>query len=99
MDFYVSKLRQRQVDVLTPESADREFIQRTITEELLLGDFREDSRRRFLDIMDGLRARGAEGMVLACTEIPLLIKQEHTTLPLVDTLVVHAVAAADFALA
>jgi aspartate racemase len=99
MDFYVSKLRQRQVDVLTPESTDREFIQRTITEELLLGDFREDSRRRFLDIMDGLHGRGAEGMVLACTEIPLLIKQEHTTLPLVDTLVAHANAAVDFALA
>lgn len=99
MDFYVSKLRQAQIDVLTPESADREFIQRTITQELLLGDFREESRRRFVDIMDGLHSCGAEGMVLGCTEIPLLIKQEHTTLPLVDTLIAHANAAVDFALA
>jgi aspartate racemase len=99
LDFYVSKLRQAQIEVLTPERADREFIQWTITQELLLGDFREESRRRFLDIMDGLHGRGAEGMVLACTEIPLFIKQEHTSLPLVDTLVAHANAAVDFALA
>jgi aspartate racemase len=99
MDFYVSKLRQSTIEVLTPESSDREFIQQTITHELLLGVFREESRNRFLDIMNRLHRRGAEGMVLACTEIPLLIKQEQTDLPLVDTLVVHAIAAVDFALA
>jgi len=99
MDFYASKLQEARVDVLTPEGVDREFIQQTITKELLLGVFREESRNRFLGIMNALRRRGAEGMVLACTEIPLLIKQEQTDVPLVDTLVVHAMAAVDFALA
>jgi len=98
MDFYKSRLNQWNIDVLIPEESDREFIQTTISGELLMGVFSDDSRYRFIEICRELNRRGAESIVLGCTEIPLLLKQEDVSIPIIDTLVLHALAAVDFAL-
>jgi aspartate racemase len=98
MDFYKARLNEEDIQVLVPEPAEREFIHHTIIHELLKGVLREESKARFLQIMSRLQSEGAEGIVLGCTEIPLLIKQQDTTLPLFDTVVIHSLAAVDFAL-
>ena len=98
MDFYKSRLRERDIDVLIPELSDREFIQNTISDELLKGIFSDVSRHRFIAICKELYGRGAEGIVLGCTEIPLLLKQQDINIPVINTLTVHAMAAVDFAL-
>ncbi len=73
-----------------PEKEDREIIHRVIMRELSLGVLRDESRREYLRIIGGLVAQGAQGIVLGCTEIPLLIKPEHTKIPLFDTATIHA---------
>ena len=70
-----------------------------IQEELTFHLLKESSRRYFLDVLDTLRAQGAQGVILGCTEIPLLIQQQHTDLPVFDTTTLHALAAVDEALA
>lgn len=98
MDFYKKKLNEENIQVLVPEAAEREFIHHTIIHELLKGVLKEDSKGRFLEIMNKLHSKGAEGIILGCTEIPLLVKPNDTELPLFDTLTIHALAAVDFAL-
>lgn len=98
MDFYKSRLNERNIGVLIPEQSDRDFIQKTISDELLKGVFSDASRYRFVEICEELHGRGAEGIVLGCTEIPLLLKQENINIPIVNTLTIHAMAAVDFAL-
>ena len=98
MDFYKKRLNKENIEVLIPDAAEREFIHGTITHDLLKGIIKEESKARFLQIMNRLHSQGAEGIILGCTEIPLLIKQEDTKLPLFDTLTIHSLAAVDFAL-
>jgi len=98
MDFYKSKLNDRNIEVLVPEPNERDYIQNTISDELLKGIFSEQSRLRFIGICKDLNRRGAEGIVLGCTEIPLLLKQQDTDIPLFNTLSIHAMAAVDYAL-
>ncbi|MHC1731834.1 MAG: aspartate/glutamate racemase family protein [Bacteroidales bacterium] len=98
MDFYKSRLNERNIGVLIPEQRDRDFIQKIISDELLKGVFSDASRYRFVEICEELHGRGAEGIVLGCTEIPLLLKQENINIPIVNTLTIHAMAAVDFAL-
>ncbi len=98
MDFYRERLARHGIDILVPPAREREYINRVIYEELVKGILREESRRRFLEIIKALEENGAEGIVLGCTEIPLLIKQEHTELPLFNTTEIHARAAVDLAL-
>jgi len=98
MDFYKSRLKEKDIDVLIPEQSDRDFIQKTISDELLMGVFSDVSRYRFVEICRELHGRGAEGIVLGCTEIPLLLKQEDINIPVINTLTIHAMAAVDFAL-
>ena len=98
MDFYKSKLKERNIDVIVPELSDRDFIQKTISDELLRGVFTNESRYRFIGICKELNKRGAEGIVLGCTEIPLLLKQGDISIPIINTLTVHVMAAVDFAL-
>ena len=97
MDFYKKKLNKEDIEVLIPAAGEREFIHHTITQELLNGIFKEESKARFLQIMNRLHLQGAEGIILGCTEIPLLIKQQDTKLPLFDTLTIHSLAVVDFA--
>jgi aspartate racemase len=96
-DFYTSKLKAANINTIIPEEEDREFINTTIYEELLKEIFKRDAKRRFIQIMEKLRLQGAEGIVLGCTEIPLLIQDDDTNLPLFNTTKIHALAAVDFA--
>jgi aspartate racemase len=98
LDFYRKRLAGLGIDAIVPDEGDRAFIHETIMGELLKGIFAPTSKERFLGIIGYLHGRGAEGIILGCTEIPLLVKQEDTDLPLFDTLDIHARAAVDFAL-
>ena len=98
LDFYMKKLAEDGITTIVPDKDERVFIQRTIDTELLKGVFPPESKKRFLKIIQKLRSQGAEGVVLGCTEIPLLIKQEDVDFPLFNTTVIHSVAAVDFAL-
>lgn len=97
-DFYKIKLTEHGIEVLIPNNDEREFIHNTIINELLLGKFRNKSREKMIALIKRLNRFGAKGIVLGCTEIPLLISQEDTDIPLYNTLVIHAQAAVDFAL-
>ncbi|HDP95282.1 MAG TPA: amino acid racemase [Candidatus Aminicenantes bacterium] len=96
--FYHEKLADAGIEALVPPAQDRELIDHTIFNELMREDFRPERRQRFLEIMDGLVTRGAEGIVLGCTEIPLLVRPEHTGHVLFNTLEIHARAAVSAAL-
>lgn len=98
MDFYHEKLNARGIEGIVPDKTEREFIHNCIMNELLVEDFKEESKRRFLKIIDQLEHEGAEGIILGCTEIPLLIKQHDCRLPLFNTTEIHAEAAVEFAL-
>lgn len=97
-DFYKSKLVARGFEVLVPEQADIDEVNRIIFEELCVGTLKDTSRKTFSRIIDSLKARGAQAVILGCTEIGLLVKQEHASLPLYDTTVIHASRAAEKAM-
>lgn len=97
-DFYHGVLRDRGITVLIPDAAERAMINEVIFQELCRGEIREASRRQFLAVMENLARQGARGIILGCTEIGLLVRQEDSTLPLFDTAALHAAAAADLAL-
>lgn len=90
-DFYRGRLEQRHgLTVKVPARADREHVNRVIYEELCLGSVREASQREYLRIIEALRADGAGAIIAGCTEIGMLVKQDHMDLPLFDTTVIHA---------
>lgn len=98
-DFYKGRLSQQYgLEVLVPEAADRQRVHQVIYQELCLGKTRDASRADYLRILDGLAARGAEAVILGCTEIGLLVKQTDTDVPLLDTTTIHAAQAVAFAL-
>jgi len=97
--IYPDALSARGIDVLVPDKTDREIVNRVVYDELVVGDIRHESRAEYLRIIDGLAAKGAQGIILGCTEIPLLVKPNDTDLPLFDTTVLHADAALAYALA
>lgn len=99
-DFYKGRLIERHgLDVLIPEAADRNTVHAVIYDELCLGIVREESRRRYREIMAGLVQAGAQGIILGCTEIELLVREEDSTVPLFPTTRIHAEAAVERALA
>lgn len=98
-DFYRGRMSERfGLDVLIPNAAGRAIAHDIIYEELVRGIIRDESRRRYQTLIEGLRDAGAEAVILGCTEIGLLIKPEHSALPTFDTTVLHALAAVDWAL-
>ena len=98
-EFYAGRLKEKHgLKVTLPSKEDREIVHRVIYEELVLGVVREESRREYLRIMEALRAEGAEGVIEGCTEIVMLVQQEHTDIPLFDTTSIHAQAAVEMAL-
>lgn len=97
-DFYKSKLSDAGIETLVPEKAERDYINDVIMNELLKSSFRKESKERFLEIIKELSSQGAQGIVLGCTEIPLLIKPQDIDLPLFNTLDIHCRAIVDFAL-
>lgn len=98
-DFYKGCLeRKHHLRVLTPPLRDRRLVNRIIYRELCAGRIVAKSRNAFLRIIRQLKDKGAEGVILGCTEINLLLKQEHTPTPLFDTTVIHAKKAAEMAI-
>ena len=96
--FYRERLEGLGVEVLVPGAEERAELHRIIFEELVSGIVRPESRAALLAMIEPLRARGAEGVILGCTEIMLLIGQDDTDLPVFDTTTLHAMAAVEFAL-
>ena len=97
-EFYKERLQERGIDVLIPPTSSRELIHRVIYEELCLGITRTESRQAFLDVIDALKQRGAEAIIEGCTEIGMLVNEQHTGVRLFDTTRIHAEEAVTFAL-
>lgn len=97
-EFYKSRLEEKGIRVLIPDNSDRELVNRVIYQELCLGNIKQESRSEFKRIMKGLIGEGAQGIILGCTEIGLLVQQEDSSVPLFDTTVIHAEGAVDYAL-
>jgi aspartate racemase len=99
MDFYIKKLKESGVEVIIPEEQEiRDYIQHTIKEELGRGIVNSSTRDNYILIANKLIALGAEGIILGCTEIPMLISQEDFNIPIFDTTKIHANAAVEFML-
>ena len=98
-DFIKDKLVDAGLEVVLPESKDMEFVNDVIFNELCLGKVLYSSRDEYKRIIDDMKKKGAEGVILGCTEIGMLIKDEDSALPTYDTTIIHATAAADMALA
>ena len=99
-DFYRDRLRERHgLEVLIPPPEDREIVHRIIFEELCLGRILPGSRAEYRRIMAELAARGAQAIILGCTEISMLVGPQDSVIPLFDTTSIHAHRAAEFALA
>ena len=94
----VIKLTEKGIEVIIPDPDDREFIQYSIFEELAIGDFKSETKDRYLHIIDKLQVQNIEGIIFACTEIPILIKPGECSLQVFDTTIIHSTAAVDFAL-
>jgi aspartate racemase len=98
-DFYKGRLiKNFGLNVLVPDESDRGIVHRVIYEELVLGKIVESSREEYKRIMESLIAQGAEGIILGCTEIELLVKQSDGSTPLFPTTLIHAVSAVEYAL-
>jgi aspartate racemase len=98
-DFYKGRLmRRHDLDVLIPDEADRALVHRVIYEELVCGVVKQRSRDEYRAVIAKLVERGAEAVILGCTEIMMLVKPEHSAVPLFDTTAIHAHAAVAFAL-
>jgi aspartate racemase len=98
-DFYRGRLETKHgLQVLIPNTADREIVHRVIYDELVLGAVRPESKQVYLRIIDDLVAAGAEGIILGCTEIGLLVQDGDCRVPLFDTTRIHAEAAVELAL-
>ncbi len=98
--FYRERLESRYgLDVMIPDETERQAIHDIIYEELVLGVVKPESKRRYQEIIAGLLSRGAQGVILGCTEIMLLIQPEDVPVPTFDTTELHALAAVEFALA
>lgn len=95
-DFYIDRLRAHDLDVLIPPADERADVNRIIYDELCLGIIAVPSRRRYQDVMAALVARGAECIILGCTEITMLVGAADTPVETFDTTAIHAEAAADF---
>ena len=97
-DFYKSRIEAKGINVIVPKETDRIAINKVIYEELCLGKVVEESRIRYRKIIEDLIEQGADGIILGCTEIGLLVKAEDSKVPLYDTTLLHAMGAVNFAL-
>jgi len=97
--FYAGQLAAAGIDVVLPDDAERAMVDRVIFDELTQGRVEEGSRKEYVATIDRLTDRGAEAVVLACTEIGLLVTARDTTAPLLDSMRAHAVRAVDLSLA
>jgi len=95
-DFYKGRLTEKfNIEVIVPDPAEQDIVHNVIYSELCLGKIRERSLLKYLEIIDSLRDKGAEAVILGCTEIALLVQQKHTEVPLYDTTEIHASSAVE----
>ncbi len=97
-DFYKDRLSDRGIEVIIPDDVDVDVVNRIIFEELCVGKINEKSRKIFQKIIEKMQEKGAEGVILGCTEIGLLIHQSDVSVPVFDTTVIHAKKAVQIAL-
>ena len=97
-DFYKQRLIDAGLQVLIPESGAREEVHRIIYDELCQGQLLDSSRQYYIEVIKQLAEQGAQGVILGCTEIGLLIKQTDSPIPVFDTTAIHATAAVKFLL-
>ncbi len=98
-DFYKKRIEDNyNIEILTPNNKSQELIHKIIYEELCLGIVKKESKNEYIKIINSLKEKGAEAVILGCTEITMLIKQEDTDLALYDTTKIHALSAVSFAL-
>ncbi len=98
-DFYRERLARRGFRVLVPDENEMDEVNRIIFDELCMGTIADDARKTYIAVIDRLVASGAQATILGCTEIGLLVRPEDTPTPLFDTAIIHAVRAAEMALA
>ncbi len=97
--FYMGRLKEKYgIDTLVPTEEEKKEIQRVIEEELTFDIIKDSSREYYVNVIKELARQGAQGVILGCTEIQMLIKQEDSPIPVFDTTTLHAMAAVDFAL-
>lgn len=96
--FFKDRLSNYGLETFIPTGEDRNFIHASISNELQKGIFKDETKEQYLIIIEKLREKGAQGVILGCTEIPLLINQADSNLPVFDTTAIHSRAAVDFAL-
>lgn len=98
LDFFKSKLEEKGITAIIPNEENREFIHNTIYDELGKGVINPETKTKYLQIIEELIKNGAQGIVLGCTEIPLIVKQNEVKIPIFDTALIHSKAAIEFAL-
>jgi aspartate racemase len=96
-DFFRDILNKHAIETIIPDVEERDEIHRIIYDELAQGEFKKSSKEKYLKIIDSLILKGAKGIILGCTEIPLLINQNDVSLPIFDTTRIHAAAGFEFA--
>jgi aspartate racemase len=97
LDFYKNRLAAKGIQVINPGEEDIEYINKTIYSEFSRNIFTKEAKEKYLSIINKLHNRGAEGIILGCTEIPILLKQSDCSVPLFDTAKIHSQAAVAFA--
>ncbi len=98
-EFYKGRLSQKyDLNVTVPNAQEREIVHRVIYDELVVGKIKQDSKNKYIDIIEQMVKQGAEGIILGCTEIGSLIHQEDSQVPLFDTTRIHAEAAVEYSL-
>jgi len=98
-DFYKGRIKEKyNIDVIIPGTDEREDVHNVIFDELCLGQVKDESREKYKKIIKNLAKNGAEGIILGCTEIPLLINQKDLAIPIFDTTLIHCISAVDYAL-
>ncbi|MCD4793076.1 MAG: aspartate/glutamate racemase family protein [Bacteroidales bacterium] len=99
-DFYKNRIKKTfDIDVISPKGRDMITIHRIIFDELIYGTVKEESKKRYLEIINKLTERGAEGIILGCTEISILLNQSDINIPIFDTIRIHVEKAVEFAIA
>jgi aspartate racemase len=96
MDFYKNRMAGHGIEVIIPEADERKYLDQTIRREFVANIFTKEASNRILQIINVLEEKGAEGMILGCTEIPIVVKQDQTKVKLYDTTDIHASAIVDF---
>ena len=98
-DFYKGRLKEKHgLEVLIPSEEERQIVHDILYSELCLGEIKDLSKNKFKEIIQNLVDRGAQGVILGCTEIPLIVNQNDYAIPVYDTTALHAEAAVEFAL-